>query len=249
MKYRLQLRFQYEGHPDPPLSVRPVDESLPISSVSALLSPPAQNNCPTISDSRFGTNACSSQPQTTRSTDHLSLLLLYWPSLAATPPTTAIEVRQKVLFSPAAHPPYGVDCRIQQYCPTPSLRRHYSRFIATTSWSALEPCIGTCSLAFLHLASSLFITVRVLPVPRTRQNQAHAISTPDTDQPARRPTVGLVPGPAKAPGFDVAFSVTMLARWFTCIRLLDSHLTCLGDKPFPLTLTTTVFSQCRSAAV
>ena len=35
-------------------------------------------------------------------------------------------------------------------------------------------------------------------------------------------------------------------RWFACTRLLDPHLTCLVDTPFPPTLTTTVFSQCRS---
>jgi hypothetical protein len=35
-------------------------------------------------------------------------------------------------------------------------------------------------------------------------------------------------------------------RWFACARLLDSYLTGHMDPPFLPTLTTTVFSQCRS---
>ena len=34
--------------------------------------------------------------------------------------------------------------------------------------------------------------------------------------------------------------------WFACARLLNPYLTNLFDLPLPPTLTTTVFSQCRS---
>jgi len=46
-----------------------------------------------------------------------------------------------------------------------------------------------------------------------------------------------------APGFDVFVSLSMPERWFACTRLLDPHLTCLMDKPFPSMLTTTVFTN------
>jgi hypothetical protein len=47
-------------------------------------------------------------------------------------------------------------------------------------------------------------------------------------------------------GFDVVVRVSTPKRWFTCIRLLDPYLTYHMDTPSPSTLTTTVFSQCRS---
>lgn len=76
--------------------------------------------------------------------------------------------------------------RVGQSNPTPLLYGHYSRFIALTGRSVLEPCIGTQCLAFLHLARSLGITTRVPAVPPKRLDRDHAISMPDTAQPVSR---------------------------------------------------------------
>ena len=47
---------------------------------------------------------------------------------------------------------------LQQNNLTPLLHAHYRHFSATTRQSATASCIGTLSLAFLHLAFTLNIT-------------------------------------------------------------------------------------------
>jgi hypothetical protein len=106
------------------------------------------------------------------------------------PPTPGAWKSQTVSSPSAAHPPTGVDYQRDWNNPTPLLGAHYRRVIARTGRSVLGSCIGTQCLAFLHLARSLRITIRVPAVPPKRLNRARAISMPDTAHPVRRLPMG-----------------------------------------------------------
>ena len=111
-------------------------------------------------------------------------------------------------------------------CPAPSLQPHYRAFIATTSWSASVPRIGTLP----HVAVATWgspsrrpggrrhpfrLAVRIeatdSPVPCQGLQRAHATFTPDTARATSRQLPGsghaegraLVPRRACSPGFDV----------------------------------------------
>jgi hypothetical protein len=97
---------------------------------------------------------------------------------------------QSALSSSGVHPPTGVDLRCDRNNPTPLLGTHYRHVNAHTGRSVLEPCIGTLCLAFLRLAGSLGIRVRVPAVPPKRLNRARALSMPDTTHPVHRFPMG-----------------------------------------------------------
>jgi hypothetical protein len=50
------------------------------------------------------------------------------------------------------------------------------------------------------------------------------------------------PEVANSLGFDVAYTVSTLRQWFTCVRLSDPYMTCLAT-PFPVTFTTMALDQ------
>ncbi len=114
-------------------------------------------------------------------------------------------------------------------CPAPWLRPHYRAFIATTSWSASVPRIGTLTHVALTTGFSLLTTrvptaplqpvVRIeatdSPVPCQGLQRAHATFTPDTTRATSRQLPGsghaerraLVPRRDSGPGFDVVVHI------------------------------------------
>ncbi len=89
-------------------------------------------------------------------------------------------------------------------CPAPWLGPHYRAFIATTSWSASVPRIGTLTHVALTTGFSLLTTrvptapvqpvVRIeatdSPVPCQGLQRAHATFTPDTTRATSRQLPG-----------------------------------------------------------
>ena len=121
----------------------------------------------------------------------------------------------------------------------PSVQRHYSTFIPITDASAPVFRIGTLVLAVTdRLDFSLNIGTTGSCVPYRSPSQGHAAFMPDAGW-----AVGRLP-PTLARGTEVQIPVSTSMEYvttrhqrFTCVRLLEPHLTEFLP-PFPTTLTT-----------
>src|SRR6202035_1283119 len=109
----------------------------------------------------------------------------------------------------------------------PSVQSHYRTFFPTTDVSAPVPRIGTQTLtAASRLGFSLRIGATGSCVPYRSLSQGHAAFMPDAGWAVGRTP----PNPCSRdrspdPGFDVAWYVTTRHQRFTCVRLLETHLT------------------------
>ena len=91
---------------------------------------------------------------------------------------------------------------LQQNNLTPSLHAHYRHFNATTRQSATVSCFGTLSLAFLHLAVFLNITITAsrssTEAPRSESRPLYA----GHRLPGKQVSGRLVPEADVSSGFD-----------------------------------------------
>src|SRR3954467_4268451 len=109
----------------------------------------------------------------------------------------------------------------------PSVRPHYRTFIPTTSASAPVPRIGTRTLTVTdRLGFSLDIGATGSCVPYRSLSQGHAAFMPDAGWAVGRHL------PTLARGIDIQIPVSTSMRYvttrhqrFTCVRLLETHLT------------------------
>src|SRR5665213_3464733 len=133
-------------------------------------------------------------------------------------------------------------------CPAPSLQPHYRAFIATTSWSASVPRIGTLPTwpwppGVLPLdGQGADVTHFDWPFVSRRQILLfHARACNELTPPLHRTPPGpragssLAPDPPRgaplsrgrraAPVSMSSFTFSMRQQWFTHVRLLVAHLT------------------------
>jgi hypothetical protein len=88
------------------------------------------------------------------------------------------------------------------------------------------PRIGTLTLAdAVRLDFSLCIGTTGSYVPYQSLNQDHAAFMPDASGAVNRYSSTSFTGQSLDPSFDAAFVLSTLHQRFTCVRLLDSHLT------------------------
>jgi hypothetical protein len=120
----------------------------------------------------------------------------------------------------------------------PSVQRHYSAFIPTTSRSVPVLCIGTQSLAGIaRSARSLHIRATGSHVPYKSLIQIHAAFEPDAARAGLQVSALACPGVITAPGFDIDYTLSAVHRRFAFARLSGPYLT--GSCPaFSATLTT-----------
>ena len=127
----------------------------------------------------------------------------------------------------------------------PSLHAHYRHFHATTSPSAPVPRIGTRALVGPPLG--------LLPSHRGDRFPG-SMFEPESDSRhlhagrhagGKRISPALIPEQRLNPGFDVIPTLSTRHRWFTRVRLSDSHLT-RSRRAFSLTLTTGALDPSRS---
>ena len=121
---------------------------------------------------------------------------------------------------PSSASPPGESSWIRTRPPdvAPSLHRHYSDFITTTSDSVPVPRIGTQVLVGSPLERLPSHRDDWFPqFHREAWDQAHATCTPDTAWAAFRATPRLLPTVSPSIGFDVMSWFTTSQRWFTCV--------------------------------
>ncbi len=114
----------------------------------------------------------------------------------------------------------------------------------TTGDSAPVPCLGTLILhGDLPLGLLPFHQGTGSHVPHRSLGQDHATSTPDTAHTVSTFLVDSSRGSGPTPVLMSTVSVSTRLRWFTCVRLLDPHLTLSFPSAFSPTLTTLAFDQ------
>jgi len=120
----------------------------------------------------------------------------------------------------------------------PSIQRHYSAFLPTTSCSAPVPRIGTQSLTGITRSTrSLCIGTTGSHVPCKSLIQIHAAFEPDAARAGLQDSAHACPGATTIPGFDIVCTVSTFHRRFAFARLSGPYLT--GSCPaVSATLTT-----------
>jgi hypothetical protein len=141
------------------------------------------------------------------------------PAPSVQPLTNGLVLSMQVLPSRVAH-------GITPNDAAPSVRSHYRTFFPTTSDSAPVPRLGTQALAGApRLRGSLCIGTTGSYVPHPCLNQDHAAFMPDASGAINRSSSTSFAGQSLDPGFDVGWGLSTRHQRFTCVRLLDSHLT------------------------
>ena len=156
-------------------------------------------------------------------------------------------------------------------CPAPWLQPHYRAFIATTSWSASVPRIGTLPHVALatraspsrrpgsrqHPVQRSFVSKRQIllfpPGPATSSRHLYTGHRQGHEQAApwlrTRPTgAPLSRGWTHAPVSMSSLVLSMRQQWFTHVRLLVAHLT-RWLRPSPQSLPTPALDRHDTAVV
>ncbi|MEY4579674.1 MAG: hypothetical protein RL701_4377, partial [Pseudomonadota bacterium] len=107
----------------------------------------------------------------------------------------------------------------------PFAQSAFTDLTATTSDSAPVLRLDTCTLAeTFHSGSSLSIGITGSHVPHQSLIRTHATFMPDAAQPVNRHPLGSIPGQPSIPVSTPSVKLTTCHRWFTCVRLPESHL-------------------------
>ena len=163
-------------------------------------SPAAGNTIPRTSDSTICTNSAAGSARTSQCFHHRCPRFPGWLSLAGTPPTRGVLQCNKVLSRSCRSSPQ-VDGLNRQDNAAPSLHRHYSGFLATTSSSAPHFGFGilphgVCHLLFPFASETRFS--RSIPKPELRSCRLYTGCHRVRKQVSPR----LVLGMSAAPSFD-----------------------------------------------
>jgi hypothetical protein len=128
----------------------------------------------------------------------------------------------------------------------PSVQRHYSAFIPTTSCSAPVPRLGTQSLTGITRSTrSLYIGTTGSHVPCKSLNQSHAAFEPDAARAGLQVSAFACPGATTVSGFDINCTLSAFHRRFAFARLSGPYLT--GSRPaVSATLTTIALNDSSS---